>query len=97
MNGTAWRGTARAPRASSFITGSPKVSANSSGVNAAPQAGIALSSTGISMIIPRSRSGASAATSSVMLAPSEVPPTTACSSSRWSSSATAWRANSGIE
>ena len=46
------------PRATTFITGSPKVSANSSGVNAAAQAGIALSSTGISMIIPRSRSGA---------------------------------------
>ena len=50
------------------------MSANSSGVKAAAQAGIALSSTGISMIIPRSRSGARAATSSVTLAPSEVPP-----------------------
>ncbi len=65
------------PAASSVITGSPNVSANSSGVKKAAQAGIALSSTGISITMPRSRSGASAATSSVMLAPSEVPPTIA--------------------
>ncbi len=73
------------------------MSANSSGVNAAAHAGIALSSTGISMIIPRSRSGAIEATSSVMFAPSEVPPTTASSRSRWSSSATVWCAKAFIE
>ena len=39
----------------------------------------ALSSTGISMTIPRRRSGAVAATSSAVLAPSEVPITTASS------------------
>ena len=38
----------------------------------------ALSSTGISTISPRTRSGARSATSRETLAPSEVPPTTAC-------------------
>ena len=79
------------------ITGVAYLSAISSGVKAAPQAGIALSSTGISMIIPCSRSGACEATSSVILAPSEVPPTIARSSWRWSSSAIVCRANSAIE
>ncbi len=97
MNGTTWRGTHLTPRASAFIAGSPNVSANSSGVNAAAQAGIALSSTGIWITMPRSRSGATAASSSVTFAPSEVPPTTAWSRSRWSSSASACRANSEIE
>ena len=73
---------APAPRAMNFITRSPKVRANKSGVNTAAHAGIALSRTGISMIIPRRRSGASEATSSVMFAPSEVPPTTASSRRR---------------
>ena len=45
----------------------------------------------------RARSGSRVASSSATLAPSEVPPTTAESSSRWSSSATSWRAKSGIE
>ncbi len=84
------RGSGGAPRTrgpTTFITGSPTVSANSSGVKATAQAGIAWSRTGISTIVPASRSGAAAATSSEMLAPREVPPTTARSSSRWSSSA----------
>ena len=74
---------ARAPRArraaTRRITGSPKVSATISGVNAIAQPSSALSSTGISITMPRSRSGASDATSSVTLAPSDVPPTTASS------------------
>ena len=75
-------------RDSARITGSPTVSAIISGVNATAQASSALSSTGISTTIPRSRSGASDATSSVVFAPSDVPPTTASSTPRWSSSAT---------
>ena len=73
------------------------MSATISGVNAIAQASSALSSTGISITIPRRRAGASEATSSVVFAPSEVPPTTASSTSRWSSSATTWRAKIGIE
>ena len=77
--------------------GSPNVSAISSGVNAIAQASSALSSTGISITMPRTREGASDATSSVVLAPSDVPPITASSSSRWSSSATTSRPKIGIE
>ena len=51
-------------------------------------ASTALSSTGISMISPRTRSGAMSATSRQTLAPREVPPITACSAPRWSSRAT---------
>src|SRR6185312_9332366 len=54
-NGRGRRGTARAPRASRRIAGSPNFSANSSGVKAAPQAAMALSSTGISMTMPARR------------------------------------------
>ena len=43
-----------------------------------------LSSTGISITIPRKRSGAIEAISSAVLAPNEVPITTACSIPRWS-------------
>jgi hypothetical protein len=85
-HGTRRSGTRRASRDTTFITGSPTVSATSSGVNATAQASSALSSTGISTTMPRSRSGASDATSSVVLAPSDVPPTTASSTPRWSSS-----------
>jgi hypothetical protein len=56
-------------------------------VNASAHASSAPSSTGISMTMPRSRSGAKADASSAVLAPSEVPSTTASSTSRWSSSA----------
>jgi hypothetical protein len=66
---------------------SPNVRETSSGVKASAQPSSALSSTGISTSMPRTRSGAATVASSVALAPSEVPPTTACSSSRWSSSA----------
>ena len=76
------RGTRRAPADTSRITGSPNVSATISGVNASAQPSSALSSTGISITMPRSRSGASAAASSAVLAPSEVPSTTASSTSR---------------
>ena len=79
------------------VIGSPNVSATIHGVNAIAQASSALSSTGISTTIPRSRSGACAATSSVTLAPRVVPPTTASSSSRWSSSPTTCSLKSGIE
>ena len=53
------------------------VSATMIGVKNSAQARRALSSTGISTTIPRRRSGASAATERVTLAPSDVPPTTA--------------------
>ena len=96
-HGTRRSGTSRASRETAFITGSPTVSAISSGVNATAHASSALSSTGISTTMPRSRSGASDATSSVALAPSEVPPTTASSTPRWSSSPTTSCANKPIE
>ncbi len=75
---------------SSFIAGAPAVRATISGVKASAQPSSAWSSTGISITIPRRRSGASEAASSVVLAPSEVPSTTASSTSRWSSSAITW-------
>ena len=81
------RGTLRAPNCTSRISGSPTLSATISGVNASAQASSAESSTGISMTMPRRRSGAKAAASSAVLAPSDVPSTTASSISRWSSSA----------
>ena len=43
-------------------------------MNAIAHASSALSSTGISITIPRTRCGASEATSSVVFAPSDVPP-----------------------
>ena len=78
-------------------TGAPSVSPSMSGVKATAQPISAWSSTGISITMPRSRSGASEATSSVVFAPSEVPITAASSISRWSSSATTSRPNSVIE
>ena len=71
--------------------------ANISGANARIPASSALLSTGISTISPRTRSGASTATSSETLAPSEVPPTTAWGAPRWSSSAMTCSANAVIE
>ena len=79
------------------MTGSPNVSATSSGVKASALHSSALSSTGISITIPRSRSGAAEAISSAVLAPSEVPITTACSISRWSISAITCSAKMPIE
>lgn len=79
------------------MTGAPKVSEIISGVNAIAQPSSALSSTGISISIPRTRSGAAETTSSVVLAPSEVPPTTARSMSRWSISASTCWTNNVIE
>ena len=79
------------------MTGSPKLSAIISGVKAIAQPISALSSTGISTIMPRTRSGACTAASSVALAPSEVPPSTASSTSRWSSSAIICCPKRGIE
>ena len=67
------------------------------GVNAIAQPISAWSSTGISITIPRTRSGAAAVASSATFAPSDVPSTTASGSSRWSSSAITWRPNAGIE
>ena len=97
IGGRSRRGTARAARASSFITGSPNVSATSIGVNVSALGSSPLSSTGISITIPRNRSGAAEAISSAVLAPSEVPITTACSISRWSISATTCAAKKAIE
>ena len=54
-------GPARAARATRRMTGSPKVSATISGVKAIAQPSSALSSTGISTTMPRTRSGASSA------------------------------------
>src|SRR4051794_30472023 len=67
------------------------------GTNARIPASRALSSTGISMIIPRTLSGAAVATSRATLAPSDVPPTMACPAPRWSSRARTWSANALIE
>ena len=72
-------------------TGAPKVSPTSSGVKAIAHPSRALSSTGISISMPFTRSGAAAAASSAVLAPSEVPPMTALSTPAWSSSAIVWR------
>jgi hypothetical protein len=71
--------------------------ANSSGPTVSRPATVALSSIGISAIIPCIRSGAATATSSETFAPSEVPPTTAFSTSRWSSNPTVCSAKAGIE
>ena len=79
------------------MIGAPNVIETISGVKKIAQASSALSSTGISTTIPRTRFGASEATSSVVLAPSDVPPITASSIFRWSSSATTSRAKIGIE
>ena len=57
----------------------------------------ALLRTGISTIRPRTRSGAITATSSETLAPSDVPPITACGAPRWSSSATTCSPKAVIE
>ena len=51
----------------------------------------------VTSAIPRTRSGAMAATSSETLAPSEVPPITACAAPRWSSSATTCSPNAVME
>src|SRR4029079_18231411 len=71
--------------------------ANMIGTSATIPASSALSSTGISTISPLTRAGADAATSSETLAPSDVPPITACSAPRWSSRATTWSPNALIE
>ena len=60
-------------------------------MNAIAQPSSALSSTGISISMPLTRSGAAAAASSVAFAPSDVPPITACFTPAASSSAIAWR------
>ena len=91
------RGASRVTRPSRRAAGAPKVSPTSSGVKAIAQPSSALSSTGISTSSPRTRSGAATAASSVALAPSEVPPITACSTSTWSSSPIAWRPKVVIE
>ena len=70
---TAARGIAPRDRRSARISGSPTVSATISGVKASAQPSSALSSTGISITMPRRRSGASEAASSAVLAPSDVP------------------------
>ena len=91
------RGTRFAPALTTRAIGAPNVSPTSSGVKITPHATSALSSTGISITSPRMRSGARTAASSVTFAPSDVPPTTASSSSRWSSRATVCSPKSGIE
>ncbi len=68
-----------------------------SGPNATRQPTSAESSTGISMTIPRTRSGARWPTSSAVLAPSEVPTITASPTARWSSSPTTCSAKSVVE
>ena len=74
-------GASRATPPIRRATGAPKVSPTSSGVNAIAQPSRALSRTGISTSSPRTRSGAAAAASRLTLAPSEVPPITAWSTS----------------
>ena len=68
-----------------------------SGVNATAEPSSALSSTGISSTIPRSRSGAREATSSAVFAPSDVPMTTASSIASSSRSATTCSAKVDME
>ncbi len=70
--------------------GAPKVRWTISGVKASAHPSSALSSTGISISRPFTRSGAATAASSDVFAPSEVPPMTAWSISRWSSSPMTW-------
>ena len=79
------------------ITGIPRRRPSITGAKVATTPGSALSSTGISMKRPATRCGECVASSRATLAPSEVPPTIAASSSRWSISASSWRAKSGIE
>ena len=67
------------------------------GVKISAAASRALSSTGISIIIARTRSGERWLSSRVVLAPSEVPPTTAWRISRWSIRDSTWRAKKVIE
>ncbi len=83
---TRWwlRGIAEVRREASSKPGRPKRSPSISGVKKPATPVRALSRTGISMKSARARSGWRVASSSATLAPSEVPPTTAESSSRWS-------------
>ncbi len=97
LNGTTEDGISRANLDTMRMTGSPMVTATSNGANATALATSALSSTGISSTMARNRLGAIEATSSVMLAPRDVPPTTASSILRWSRRATTSRANWVIE
>ena len=90
-------GIRRVSHETARMSGSPSVSAVISGVKASAQPSRALSSTGISMTMPRTRSGATAQTSSAMLAPSDVPATTAWSTSRWSSRPTTCSPKNVIE
>ena len=86
QNGTRPRGTGRVTQRSAETLSGRNRAANISGAKAMIPASTALSSTGISSSSPATRSGAVAASSSETLAPSDVPPTTACSAPRWSSS-----------
>ena len=97
QNGTSPRGIGRVTSRSPLTVNGRNRAANSSGPKARIPASSALSSTGISTIRPRTRSGARSATSSETFAPSEVPPTTAWSAPRWSSSAITCSANAVIE
>ncbi len=91
------RGTSRAPLPTRRAIGAPKVSPTSIGVKVSAELSRALSSTGISMTNPLTRSGEAAAASSAAFAPREVPPITARSISSRSSSAIAWRPKIVIE
>ncbi len=91
------RGMRLMSEATAFRTGSPKRRPIRIGVKITLAASRALSRTGISTIIPRTRSGKRWAVSRVVLAPSEVPPITAFSISRWSSSPTTCWAKKVIE
>ena len=97
QNGTIPRGMGRVTRRSPLTVNGRNRAANINGAKARIPASTALSSTGISTIRPRTRSGARSATSRLTLAPREVPPMTAWSAPRWSSSATTCSAKALIE
>ena len=97
QNGTMPRGTIRDSLLTAVMPNGKNRAMNIGGPKASRPASRALSSTGISRIRPRTRSGAMSATSRPTLAPSDVPPTTACAAPRWSSSATTCSPKAVIE
>ena len=86
QNGTMPRGTILVAVRSAVTETGTNRAANISGPNAISPASRPLSSTGISSSSPRTRCGAMSATSRETFAPSDVPPITAWSAPRWSSS-----------
>ena len=97
QNGTSPRGMGRVRARTEDTVQGRYLAANISGTNARIPACRPLSSTGISRISPWVRCGQVAANSSETFAPSDIPPMTARSAPRWSSSASTWSANDETE